>query len=86
MISSQETNLTPEDINMSITDTFNLSDIEDNLTFSQLIEKYNDDSMFNTTLLDDSRIEPTRTSLCTNENGAIFTRQRTDYNTLSLKI
>ena len=42
--SSEETNLQPEESNISITVKGILSDIEENLTFTQLIDKHNEDS------------------------------------------
>ena len=46
-----------EDANITALDSNALSDDEEDLTFSQLINRYNDDSMFSTSLLDNSSFE-----------------------------
>ena len=48
-----------EDAIITAVDTNILSDIEEDLAFFQLINRYNDDSMFNASLMEDSSFENT---------------------------
>ena len=82
--SSEETNLQPEESNISITVKGILTSIEEILTFTQLIDKYNEDSMFNTLLLDDSSMVSAPTCLSTNNDDAMLTHPPTANYTLSI--
>ena len=64
--SQNDTNITGPDLDV-------LSDIEEDLTFSQLINRCNDDSMFSTSLLDDSNFEDTPSYQSTIEDDTTCT-------------
>ena len=79
MALSRAINPSQNDANMiGVTDTSVLSDIEEDLTFSQLIDRYNYDSMFSTSLLDNSSMEYTRSYETTINNDTIYTQFRED--------
>ena len=54
---SLNTESSKEDANITALESSALSDDEEDFTFSQLISRYNDDSMFSTSFLDNSSIE-----------------------------
>ena len=65
--------------NINILD--NLSDIEEDLTFSQLINKYNEDSMFNSPMLGDSNNQDTHSLKSTSDDETDYTPIGLDNNT-----
>ena len=70
MASSQTTNSQVDDKNFTVIDS---NDNEDSLTFSQLIENYHGDSMFNESALDCSSIESAINQSYNNDDDAIIT-------------
>ena len=84
MALSRAINPSQNDANMiGVTDTSVLSNVEEDLIFSQLADRYNDDSMFNTSLLDNSSMECTTSYQTTINNDTIYTQSREENNILS---
>ena len=67
-----------EAVNVSPLESNVTSDIEEDLTFSQLINRYNDDSMFSTSLLDDSSCKITQSYQAPTDDDNIFTHSIDD--------
>ena len=57
-----------------------LSDIEEDLTFSQIINKYNDDSMFNSSMFGDNTNPDTHSLKSASEDDTGFTHTTPDNN------
>ena len=67
-----------ENINLNIPDV--LSDIEEDMTFYQIINKYNEDSMFNSSMLDYTTNADTHSSQSTSDDDTDSTQSRPDTN------
>ena len=68
-----------EDANITAIDPNVLSDVEEDLTFFQFINRYSDDSMFSTSLLDNSSFENTPSYQSTVDDDTIYTQSRNNY-------
>ena len=69
-----------EDANITHLDPNVLSDDEEDQIFSQLINRYNDDSMFSTSLLDNSSFENTSSYQSNIDDDTIYTQSRDNNN------
>ena len=67
-----------EETNISIVDINKFSDIQENLTFSQSVDKNNENSMINTSLLDDRSMEPVPIGLSKSGKNKNITHPTTD--------
>ena len=78
--SSSTNESSQEDTHVTLQVSDVLSDEEEDLTFSQLISRYNDASMFTSSMLDDSSFENTSSYHSNINDDQIYTQDRDDIN------
>ena len=77
-LSSSSKETSQEETHVTLQDTDVLSDDEEDLTFSQLINRYNEDSMFSNSPLDDSTFENLSSFQSNIDDESIYTEPRDD--------